>query len=143
MNLATKIETLEPKEVRALIRYAKAWCEDHLGRSRVKRQLRIKVHNLTDDDGLDDWLTFYYNGWYDNDTHTINININRSRRVKEFLKTFVHEYTHTIQPVRTHYARASKKLGYFDNPYEVHARANEIYYKHIWEGYKAKTRKKK
>jgi hypothetical protein len=140
MNLNTRIEDLEPKEVRRLIRHAKAWCEGHLGISRIKKPLRIRVLNLTDPDDLEDWLTFYYNGWYDNNKHTINININRSRRVKEFLKTLIHEYTHTIQPVRTHYAKASAKLGYFDNPYEVHARANEIYYKHVWESYKAKRK---
>jgi hypothetical protein len=101
--------------------------------------LTVRVVAPEDEDDFDNNLY----GWYLQESHRIYINLNNCRTVKQFIKTFVHEYTHSIQPVKTRYRQYSKVFGYMDNPYEVHARANEIYYEHIWKCYKTIVLKKK
>jgi hypothetical protein len=133
MNLNTRIVNLTNKERRSLTDFAKAWCMHYFGENRRHpNALSVRIVAPEDPDDFDNNLY----GWYKQETHRIYININTSKGVKQFLKTFVHEYTHSIQPVKTRYRQYSKVFGYTDNPYEVHARANEIYYKHIWECYK-------
>ena len=140
MNLNTRIKDLTLKERRSLTNFAKAWCMHYFGENgRVGKPLSVRVVAPEDEDDFDNNLY----GWYLHTQHRIYININTSKQVKQFLKTFVHEYTHSIQPVKTHYRRYAKVFGYRDNPHEVHARANEIYYEHIWKCYKAIVLKKK
>ena len=139
MNLNTRMKDLTLKERRSLTNFAKAWCMHYFGENgRVGKPLSVRIVAPEDEDDFDNNLY----GWYLHKQHRIYININTSKQVKQFLKTFVHEYTHSIQPVRTRYRRYAKVFGYQDNPYEVHARANEIYYEHIWKCYKAIVLKK-
>jgi hypothetical protein len=133
MNLRTNTRLLTLKERRSLINFCKAWCMLYFGENRRHANaLTVRVVDPEDEDDFDNNLY----GWYLQESHRIYININTCKTVKQFIKTFVHEYTHSIQPVKTRYRQYSKVFGYMDNPYEVHARANEIYYKHIWECYK-------
>ena len=135
MNLYTRINSMDRKQQRELVDFMKAWCSRYFGENRRPgRSLRIQLLDPGDDD--DEWDNQYY-GWYDQKSHRIVINTHRSYHIKQFLKTFLHEYTHSTQPVKTRYHNYSKVFGYTDNPHEVHARANEIYYKHAWKMYKA------
>ena len=134
MKLYTPIAELSRKERRDLIDFMRAWCEHYFGSNRRHaKPLSIRCVDPGDDD--DEWDNMYY-GWYDQVANRIVINTHRSRHIKQFLKTFLHEYTHSLQPVKSRYNNYSKVFGYHDNPHEVHARANEIYYRHAFDMFK-------
>lgn len=133
INLHTKIQDLDRTQLRKLNQFMIAWCEHYFGARNV-RGSPVRVRHVDPEDP-DDWDNQYY-GWYNRDTHCIYINVYRSKHIKQYMKTFLHEYTHSLQPVRTRYDNYSKVFGYADNPHEVHARANEMYYRYAWKTFK-------
>lgn len=131
LSLHTPIRELSIAQRNELIRFAKKWCVACFGKKHRSNNLSVRCI-WPDDDDLDD----VYYGWYIHNTNRIVINTNRSQHIKQFLKTFLHEYTHSLQPVRSRYASYNRLFGYKFNPHEVAARANEVYYKHVWYAYK-------
>lgn len=132
MNLYTRVADLPTDQRRELIQFLKVWCEQAFG-SREQDGKAVSVRCLDPWDE-DDWNNWFY-GWYDRTNHRIFINIYRSRHIKQFIKTFLHEYTHSTQQVAAVYDRLNSVFGYEWNPMEIHARANEVYYKHAWNKY--------
>jgi|DEB19_MinimDraft_3_1074340.scaffolds.fasta_scaffold165849_1 hypothetical protein len=133
-SLYTPIMSLSNSERQDLIRFAKKWCAACFGVNR-RHGKDLSVRCISPDE--DDFDDMYY-GWYDHTKNRmfLNVNAGRSYHIKQFLKTFLHEYTHSLQPVKTRYASYSRLFGYHDNPQEVAARANEIFYRHVWYAYK-------
>ncbi len=75
-------------------------------------------------------------GEYDAFSNTITIYTHHSNTIEEFISTFIHEYTHYTQPIRTKYYKLLDQFGYENHPHEIHARDNEkklfpIIYKQI------------
>ena len=64
-------------------------------------------------------------GFYCPYVNHIRICINECTTVGRLTSTFIHEYTHSLQPVTTKYASANAEYGYWDNPFEVEARMME------------------
>ncbi|MEI7494504.1 MAG: hypothetical protein WCJ92_07925 [Alphaproteobacteria bacterium] len=50
------------------------------------------------------------------------------RTLGEFTSTFIHEYTHSTQPITTKYYKLVKEYSYTDHPFEVEALSNEKKY---------------
>ncbi len=65
-------------------------------------------------------------GCYDAFINEITIYTKNSNTIEEFISTFIHEYTHYLQPIRTKYYKLYKQFGYDNHPHEIHARDNEI-----------------
>jgi len=65
-------------------------------------------------------------GVYDAFINNITIYTKHSNTIEEFISTFIHEYTHYTQPIRTKYYKLYKQFGYDNHPHEIHARDNEI-----------------
>jgi hypothetical protein len=131
LSLHTPLAKLSVAQRNDLVRFAKMWCVACFGEKRHVDKLSVRV--VWPDD--DDFDGMYY-GWYHHENNRIMINASRSYHIKQFLKTFLHEYTHSLQPVKTRYASYNRLFGYEFNPHEVAARANEVYYKHVWHAYK-------
>ena len=132
-SLNTPIMDLTYAERRDLIQFAKKWCAACFGvNNRHSKPLSVRCIEPDEDD----FDNVYY-GWYDQVANRIYINLNHSRRIKQFIKTFLHEYTHSMQPVKSRYALYNRAFGYQNNPHEVAARANEVFYKHVWHAFKA------
>lgn len=132
MNLYTPMIDLSAADRRELVQFLKEWCDQAFGKRYVNGKA-VSVHCIDPWDP-DDWNNFFF-GWYDRVHHRIYINIYRSRHIKQFIKTFLHEYTHSVQTVNLMYDRLNSVFGYEWNPMEIHARANEVYYKHAWNKY--------
>jgi len=64
-------------------------------------------------------------GFYCPSVNHIRICINECKTVGRLTSTFIHEYTHYLQPVTTKYASANAEFGYWNNPFEVEARMME------------------
>lgn len=65
-----------------------------------------------------------YYGQYCPDSHKIFVYYNQVGNLRMFVKTFIHEYTHSIQNLR-YYANRLKNTGYSMHPDEVQARDME------------------
>ena len=67
-------------------------------------------------------------GFYDPDDNEIRIFTKRNKTLDEFIKTFIHEYTHYLQPCKTQYTKLLDTYGYENHPFEIEAYANEDKY---------------
>jgi hypothetical protein len=76
-------------------------------------------------------------GMYDYD-YSIIINPTNCKTMEMYVRTIIHEYTHHIQKgLKRNYTSSVMRNGYYDSPFEVEARANELkYIKTVWKQYK-------
>ena len=112
----TKTSTLSKKQVKKVLRFCAKWCHENMGVNNRKRS------DLTYSYG-DDGEGFY--GFYCPYVNHIRICVNECKTVGRLTSTFIHEYTHYLQPVTTKYASANAEFGYWNNPFEVEARMME------------------
>ena len=78
-----------------------------------------------------------YYGMYEYD-YSITINPKNCKTMKMYVRTIIHEYTHHIQKgLKRNYTSSVNRNGYYDSPFEVEARENELkYIKQVWKQYK-------
>ena len=94
MISSTKLNTLTQKELKSLLTISLQYCT----------------------------YTFGVNaGCYDPITNTMTLFLTPIKTVGELLRTFVHEYTHYLQPCRTKYMKLYEIHGYHDHPFEIEA----------------------
>lgn len=111
---------------------AMRWCRKYLGinkRRHYQPTWSIRRSEFND----------YTNGEYDAEDNAIFIYWDQCETVHDLIDTAIHEWTHQLQPVLTHY---NKYKDYMTNPYEVEARNNERIYGPIcWAAIKHKVNK--
>ncbi len=64
-------------------------------------------------------------GHYDSDAHKIVIYVNKHADLLQLTNTVIHEYIHARQgkkEIKQSYKYYTKKLGYWNNPFEIEAR---------------------
>lgn len=111
-----KPKNLKRDDVRKICRRAISWCKKNLGENESKiLPLSLSVKNK---------MRNYY-GCYDHRKHKLIVCINTNESVAELVKTVIHEYTHSLQPIRKYYSKVAKITGYWNNPYEIEAVKNE------------------
>ena len=64
-------------------------------------------------------------GYYCPINNHIHVSVGECKTLGRLTSTFIHEYTHYLQPVRTKYLKSLKEHGYWDCPFEVEARTME------------------
>jgi len=116
MYSKTPTKTLTKKQVKKVLQFCAEWCHDNMGVNNRKRS------ELTYSFGKDE-NGFY--GFYCPIINHIRLSLTECKTVGRLTSTFIHEYTHYMQPVRTKYASANIEHGYWDNPFEVEARMVE------------------
>lgn len=122
MKSKTQLNTLTEKEITKLTKFCLMYCEMTFGiNKRKRRKLTVKVKGSCRPQPK----TF---GWYDSIKHTITLFTKRCKTVGEFTSTFIHEYTHSMQPCRTQYMKLYKIHGYVNHPFEIQAYATEKVY---------------
>ena len=124
-----KIKNYSITELRHLSKFVFDYCVQHLGVNNRKRKsldFILDINKHPED----------YYGWYDTIEHTIYIKLINIKTVKDLTSTIIHEYTHSLQPCRTHYFRLLKEHGYKKHPYEIEARKNEILFKKALREYR-------
>lgn len=77
-------------------------------------------------------------GQYDYD-YSVYINPTNCVTMEMFVRTIIHEYTHHIQKgLKRNYTSSVIKNGYYDSPFEIEARGNELKYKsQVWKQVKS------
>ena len=112
----TPTSTLTKKQVKKVLQFCADWCYDNMGVNNRKRS-GLTYSFGKDEDG------FY--GFYCPINNHIRVSLTECKTVGRLTSTFIHEYTHYLQPVRTKYIPALVKHGYWNNPFEVEARMTE------------------
>ena len=118
MNLYSKTPTgnLTKREIKKVLQFCAEWCHENMGVNNRKRSdLTYSFNN--DKDG------FY--GFYCPSYNHISLSLAECKTVGRLTSTFIHEYTHYLQPVLTKYVKSVEKHGYWDCPFEVEARMME------------------
>lgn len=123
INKSYPINKLSDKKVLKLSDLCSKYTSKILGTNKRKR----KPLSITIDDNTN--ATSF--GVYDAFINEITIYTKHSNTIEEFISTFIHEYTHYLQPIRTKYYKLYKQFGYDNHPHEIHARENEIIYSPI------------
>ena len=112
----TPTSTLTKKQLKKVLQFCANWCYENMGVNNRKRT-DLTYSFGKDGDG------FY--GFYCPINNHIRICTNECKTVGRLTSTFIHEYTHYLQPVRTKYLTSLMEHGYWDNPFEVEARMVE------------------
>lgn len=122
MTLKTDINSISRSQLLKLNKALSIACTDRMGTSNPK----IRTTNRT---------SSYYMGYYDIAENTIVIYRGMLDNIEEYVKVFIHEWTHSRQPkILAEYDKADAKYGYRNNPFEVEARQCEKEYKsEIWK----------
>ena len=116
MYANTKIETLTTKQIKKVLKVCAKWCHKNLGvNNRKKYSLSYSFGNEVE--GV--------YGLYNPVHNHIYLNLLNCKNVGKMCSTFIHEYTHHLQPVRTKYVKSVELHGYWDCPFEVEARNAE------------------
>lgn len=123
MNLKTPIETLTRSELLRLNNSLKNVCELILGKNSkvIIRTFNKSNHNCY--------------AYYDYDDCSIRIFRKDIKTIDSYVKIFIHEWTHSLQKgLKRKYSSMSAKYGYWNNPYEIEARENEVLFKSlVWK----------
>lgn len=130
-SLYSPLSELSLTDIRNICKFGLSFCSDVLGvNGRHKDQLSFSIR--TDRRKSD---TYY--GEYCPMTNQITIYRNNINNVRDLIRVFVHEYTHSLQPIKTKYYKLLDKYGYVDHPFEIEANNNgDMYYNQLWLAYK-------
>lgn len=123
-SLIQKTESLALQELADIARYALAWVERNMGinkRHKIRHSLVISDENV----GI--------MGLYDPYPNKMTVYVKNNEYIRDFIQTIIHEYTHTLQPIKTKYNKY-RNLPVDENPYEVEAMNNELrLYRACWK----------
>jgi len=134
MRINSSVNKLTRRQRHQIIKFALQYCMDVFGyNSRKKRGLSIVI---TDEENT---INF---GEYRPCINEIRVYYKNTKDICKFIETFVHEYTHSLQPCRTKYMSLLEEYGYNNHPFEIEARrvASE-HKKIIWKKF-LKSKKK-
>ncbi len=122
VNKKTKIKSISKKSVEKIVNILSDFCVRELGVN--KRRKEDLVFYLKKRDKVEKKVF----GYYDMDDHEIYIMTGVCKKLNDFIRTFIHEYTHSLQPCKTQYNKLLAKFGYDEHPFELEAYSNEKKY---------------
>jgi len=107
------------KELKDIIKVCKKYCVSNLGvNNRKKYKLSVVVEQNPHEEE--------YYGLYCPYDNQISLYSDTLKTLGDFTRTFIHEYTHSLQPCRSKYGKMLDVYGYDKHPFEVEARENEV-----------------
>jgi len=133
----TNLERLTHKDIRKIVNLTIKYCEVHLGVNGRRGQSGVMVMNQSPNADEKRY------GEYCPDYHMMRLFKNHITNVRCLIETTIHEYTHTLQGVKTNYAKLYEKHGYNNHPYEIEAVKNESLINEVWPTIRKKLTKMK
>ena len=138
MRINTPLEEMSRQQVKKICKIIIDWCFDHLGENkRIKKDLLIEmVYDETDaSEGFAEYDI-------DEENRIIRIFMSANKTIKHLIFSFLHEYTHDLQPVTTKYDKLRRRYGYINHPQEKQARRNEDRFAKVcWNDIRPKVEK--
>lgn len=129
LKLNDRLDDIGFGDLRSICKFGVDYCGERLGiNRRHKTGIRFSIRK-----GYGNKLLM---GNYDPYNNIITIYWNRVSNVREFIHTFIHEYVHSLQPIRTKYFKLLDEVGYERHPHELECNrvADEMWYS-FWEEY--------
>ena len=122
LTLKTDIQSLSKKELKVLNECLVEACSKYMGK---KKGLKVRMIGRGKK----------YYGMYDYQNKTIKIYKKSCSGMLGYVRTFVHEYAHSLQKgLGKNYTKYYAEYGYWNNPYEVDARTKEKTYRPlVWK----------
>lgn len=127
MRINTNLKNLTNGQTRKIVEKTVKYCEENLGINKRKGECSISVKKQN----LNEEVLKY--GEYCPDVHTIRVFKNNCKNIKDLIETTLHEYTHSLQPVKSKYFKMLKVYGYENHPMEIEAVENEKLCKDVWK----------
>lgn len=119
----TPTSFLSEKEIEVILKFCLKYCVKTFGVNRRKKKDLVVIA-----EEYNPFFLLEVFGEYDPPTNTIKIYLDTCTTVGKMCSTFIHEYTHYLQPCATHYEKLLDKYGYDNHPYEVEARTTQYKY---------------
>ena len=122
ITLKTDIQSLSKKELKVLNECLIGACSKYMGK---KKGIKVRMIGRGKK----------YFGMYDYTSKTIKLYKKSCSGMLGYVRTFVHEYAHSLQKgLGKNYTKYYAEYGYWNNPYEVDAREKEALYRPlIWK----------
>lgn len=127
LKINTKTKKLSHKQIRKIVEKTTEYCVKNFGINKRRGMCGIVVKNQN----LSDTEPKY--GEYCPTTHKIKIFKNNCKTISDLIITTLHEYTHTLQPIKSKYFKLLKVYGYEKHPMEIEAVENERFCKDVWK----------
>ena len=125
----TELSELKPSQIKSIIELTMFWCFNSLKqpkKSRTFNGIKIPMPGMTvfisKRKGAKYIPANNYSGEYNPFVNQITVVPSNIEYVVDLVEVLIHEYTHSTQRL-TDYTQKNKKYGYWNNPYEVEARA--------------------
>lgn len=122
MKSKSPLKELTLKELKHLAKFCLTYCKNTFGVNKRKRT-ELEVH-VIDSCFFDEKAC----GWYDPTDNELYIILKHCKTVGDFTSTFIHEYTHYLQPCLTKYNKLLDQHGYVNHPFEIEAYKTEKIY---------------
>ncbi len=116
---STPLYMFNKKELKDIIKVCKKYCIHNLG---VNNRKKYKLSVVVEENPFEE---LYY-GLYCPYDNQISLYSDTLKTLGDFTRTFVHEYTHSLQPCRSKYGKMLDVYGYDNHPFEIEARENEV-----------------
>ena len=116
---STPLSSIGDDELIHIVSHMFEFCEKHLGvNNRYKTFPLVQFSDINEKGNYAE---------YDPYKNVIRI-FKTIKTLGQFTSTFIHEYTHYLQPCKTKYSKLMKEHGYEFHPFESEARMNEYLY---------------
>ena len=126
-----RLKDYSPDEIDNVVSYSIEYCKSVLGiNKRHKKDISYSIYK--------GFLTQDCYGFYCPQDNQIIIMLRQCKTVKDVVTLICHEYTHSLQPIKTKYLKLYKQHGYDDHPFEREAISNEYIFKEILREYRKK-----
>jgi hypothetical protein len=138
MKLTTKLNQLDNSSLRQLGKVSLEFCKEELRiNHRHSNEIKFHIRKSRIPKNSENICLGQYNPY----VNKIFIYKNVVSDVETFLLTFIHEYVHSMQPIKTKYNSLLNKHGYNNHPYEIEADYVSLaLYKKLWRYYKNSTK---
>jgi len=136
LKINTPTRKLSKKQKSRIVALTIKWCRSALGENN-KRKNKLG-YCLRPQPLMHKLINGECHGQFDYRENILDIYIDNNKSIKSLIITTIHEYTHHLQPIRKRYYELDKKYGYWKNPFEIQAHANEVLYENCWREIKKK-----
>ena len=131
----TNLNRLDHKSIRKIVNLTIQYCQAHMGINRRRGECGVIVTNQSPTAEQQRY------GEYCPEYHIIRLFKNNIDNVRCLIETTIHEYTHTLQPVKTKYMKLLEVHGYDNHPMEIEAVKNETLINEVWPTIRKKLTK--
>ena len=126
MYSRTPLDNFSDEQLVHITQICFEYCYRLFGLNNKKRNpISVCIYDYSSPNEWGDYIKGKKMGEYCPTTNEIRLFKDGLKNLGEFTSTFLHEYTHSTQPILTKYSKLVKEYSYDNHPLEVEARLHE------------------